>query len=74
MKKNNSYGEMYDKTCDVCKKLIKKDIYGQGTCPFCGWKNSFVGEENEDNVIYPNLISLKKQSNFIMKVNHLSQI
>ena len=47
-------------TCEVCGKKIKKDVYGQGKCPFCGWRNCYLNAEHPDNVLHPNLISLNK--------------
>lgn len=60
MKKNNIYDEIFDKPCSVCGKIIKKDIYEQGECPYCKWRNNNFADENPNNVIYPNLISLNK--------------
>ena len=54
------YDEIFDKPCSVCRKVIKKDIYDQGDCPYCKWKNNFLADENPNKVIYPNLISLDK--------------
>ena len=31
------YDEIFDKPCSVCGKIIKKDIYDQGDCPYCKW-------------------------------------
>ncbi len=50
----------YKKSCEVCKKTINVDIYKQGECPYCGWWNCFLNEENPDNIAMPNLISLNK--------------
>ena len=36
------------------------DEFKQGECPFCGWWNSHLNEENENCVIFPNVISLNK--------------
>ncbi len=60
MENKNIYEEIFDKPCSVCGKIIKKDIYEQGNCPYCKWKNNFLADENPDRVIYPNLISLNK--------------
>lgn len=60
MKIKSIYDEIFDKPCEVCGKILKKDIYGQGECPFCGWKNCFLNAEDPDYVAYPNLISLNK--------------
>ena len=60
MENKSIYDEIFDKPCSVCGKIIKKDIYNQGSCPYCKWKNNFLADENPDRVIYPNLISLNK--------------
>ena len=60
MKNKSIYDEIFDKPCSVCKEMIKKDVYDQGDCPYCKWKNNFLADENPNRVIYPNLISLNK--------------
>ncbi len=60
MENKNIYDEIFDGFCEVCGKPMKKDIYKQGTCPHCGWRNSYKNEENPDKVCYPNLVSLNK--------------
>lgn len=50
----------YSKKCEICQKTIDVDIYKQGKCPYCGWWNCFLNEENPDIVAMPNLISLNK--------------
>lgn len=50
----------YKKKCEVCNRTIDVDIYKQEKCPFCGWWNCFLNEENPDNIAIPNLISLNK--------------
>lgn len=50
----------YSKKCEVCQKTIDVDIYKQGKCPYCGWWNCFLNEENPDIIAMPNLISLNK--------------
>lgn len=60
MKNKSIYDEIFDKPCSVCGKIIKKDIYDQGSCPYCKWKNNHFAEINPNNVLYPNLISLNK--------------
>ena len=60
MTNKNIYSEIFDKNCSVCQKQIKKDIYDQGDCLYCGWKNNFFADENPNAVLYPNLISLNK--------------
>ena len=41
-------------------KANEKDVYKQGECPFCGWRNCFINEEHPDTTAMPNLISLNK--------------
>lgn len=60
MKNGNVYDPIFDGKCEVCGKKIKKDIYKQGKCPYCGWLNCFLNEEQPNKVIYPNLVSLNK--------------
>lgn len=36
------------------------DVYNQGECQNCGWYNNILGETNDDEVVFPNLISLNK--------------
>ena len=50
----------YSKKCEICQKTIDVDIYKQGKCPYCGWWNCFLNEENPDIIAMPNLISLNK--------------
>ncbi len=49
-----------EKKCVVCGNIVMTDIYGQGDCKNCGWYNDLMGEENENEVIFPNLVSLAK--------------
>lgn len=60
MENKNIYDEIFDKPCSVCGKIIKKDIYDQGDCPYCKWKNNHFADINPIDVLYPNLISLNK--------------
>ena len=54
----------FDKTiytkCDVCGKALLAGRTGNGECQYCGWYNNRLGEINENEVIFPNLISLNK--------------
>ena len=50
----------YNKKCEICQKTIDVDIYKQGKCPYCGWWNCFLNEENPNIIAMPNLISLNK--------------
>ncbi len=54
------YRKKYKKSCEVCQKEIYVDIYKQGKCPYCGWWNCFLNEENPDEVALPNTLSLNK--------------
>ena len=60
MENKNIYDEIFDKSCSVCGRKIKKDVYDQGDCPFCKWKNNHFADINPNKVFYPNLISLNK--------------
>ena len=60
MDSKSIYDEIFDKPCSVCEKIIKKDIYEQGDCPYCKWKNNHFADINPKAVLYPNLISLNK--------------
>ena len=51
MKNKSIYDEIFDKPCSVCGKIIKKDIYDQGFCPYCKWKNNHFAEINQNNVL-----------------------
>lgn len=57
---NNYYNQKFNKPCAVCGKDILVDQFGQGECPHCNWFNNFMGEENDDKVIFPNLVSFNK--------------
>lgn len=46
--------------CVICGNNYFADIYGQGECGYCGWYNNKLGETNDNEVVYPNLISLNK--------------
>ena len=61
--KNSSYGKIYEKKCDVCNKILLASKTGNGACPYCGWYNNRLGEINEYDVIFPNLISFNKAKN-----------
>ena len=60
MENKNIYDKIFDGTCEVCGKPMKKDVYKQGKCPFCGWRNCYMNEEKPDKVLYSNLVSLNK--------------
>lgn len=58
--KTNPYDKIYEKKCSVCNKILLASKTGNGECPFCGWYNNRLGEINEDEVIFPNMVSLNK--------------
>ena len=49
-----------ERECVVCKQKIEADEYGNGECLNCGWFNNVLGEEMENDVVFPNLVSLKR--------------
>lgn len=49
-----------EKKCVICGNTILTDKYGQGRCPHCNWYNDVMDEENANEVIFPNLVSLNK--------------
>ena len=49
-----------EKKCAVCKRIIEVNQSGNGQCPHCSWYNNSLGEENENTIIFPNLVSLNK--------------
>jgi len=49
-----------NKKCIICGSTISIDTYGQGMCSHCNWYNDIMSEENENEVIFPNVVSLKK--------------
>lgn len=52
--------KIIEKKCVICGNMISVDMYGQGRCSHCNWFNDIMDEENENEVIFPNLISLNK--------------
>lgn len=58
--KTDQYDKIYEKKCVVCGKTLLASKTGNGECPHCGWYNNRLGETNENEVIFPNLISLNK--------------
>ena len=49
-----------EKKCVICGNSVLTDIYGQGRCFHCNWYNDVMDEENENEVIFPNKVSLNK--------------
>lgn len=58
--KSNQYEKTYEKKCVICGKTFLASKTGNGECLHCGWHNNRIGEINENEVIFPNLISLNK--------------
>ena len=48
------------KKCVICEKVYMTSKLDLTPCPFCGWYNDSMCEENPDKVIYRNLISFNK--------------
>lgn len=60
MENKNIYDPIFEKSCAVCGRKCMTDVYGQGDCFHCNWYNNRLGEENENEVVFPNLVSLNK--------------
>ena len=58
--KTNQYDKVYEKKCDICNKTLLASKTGNGECQHCGWYNNRLGEINENDVVFPNLVSLNK--------------
>lgn len=58
--KKNLLEKNIQKKCAVCKKVYLTSELDLNPCPYCGWYNDSMCEENPDRVIYRNLISLNK--------------
>ena len=58
--KKNPYEKIIEKKCSVCKNTLLVDQYGNGSCPHCGWYNTIGDGQNEDCVIFPNVVSENK--------------
>ena len=58
--KDSAFKRKFATKCPVCGANGSKDQYGRGECDKCGWIFDPFVEEQKDNVIYPNLISLNK--------------
>ncbi len=58
--KDSTFKRKFATKCPVCGTNGLKDQYGRGECDKCGWIFDPFVEEQKDNVIYPNLISLNK--------------
>lgn len=65
--KNNQYDKVFEKKCDVCGNILLASKTGNGECLHCGWYNNRLGEENENKVIFPNLLSLNKARKFFQE-------
>lgn len=58
--KKNPYEKNIEKKCSICGKTLRVDQYGNGECPHCGWYNTIGDGQNEDSVIYPNVVPENK--------------
>ena len=70
--KTNPYDKIYEKKCSVCNKTLLASKTGNGECHYCGWYNNSLGEINEDEIIFPNLISLNKAKKLYQEGKQLS--
>ena len=52
--------EKINKLCALCGKTYKTNELDLLPCPYCGWYNDIMCEENPDKVIYRNLVSFNK--------------
>ena len=64
-----------ERKCIVCKQKIKADKNENDECLNCGWFNSALSEEMENDVVFPNLVSLNRakecfKKNKIIKPKH----
>ncbi len=62
--KKNLLEKNIQKKCAVCKKVYLTSELDLTPCPYCGWYNDSMCEENPDKVIYRNLISFNKAKQF----------
>lgn len=58
--KKSPYDKIYEKKCVVCGEIFFASKTGNGECSHCGWYNNNLSEENENDVIFPNVVSLNK--------------
>lgn len=58
--KKNPFEKNIEKICSVCGKILLVDSSGNGECPYCGWYNSITNGDNEDYVMFPNVVSENK--------------
>ncbi len=62
--KINPLEKNIQKKCAVCRKVYMTSEFDINPCPYCGWFNDSMCEENPDQVIYRNLISFNKAKKF----------
>lgn len=58
--KKNLLEKNIEKRCAVCQNLYMTSVLDLVPCPYCGWYNDSMCEENPDRVIYRNLVSFNK--------------
>ena len=63
----NPYEKIIEKKCSVCRKTLLVDQYGNGACPHCGWYNTIGDGQNEDCVIFPNVVSENKARKLVLE-------
>ena len=61
-----------DTLCAVCGKTYKTSEVDLLPCPYCGWYNDSMCEENPDNVIYRNMVSFNKAKSLYKQGKQLS--
>lgn len=61
----NPYEKNKEKKCEVCKKTILVDQYGNGKCEHCGWYQDETAIQEPGWVIFPNLIPFGKAKRLV---------
>ena len=61
----NPFEKNIEKNCSVCNKSMLVDISGNGYCPYCGWYNSIFDGENQDIIMFPNIVSENKAKKLV---------
>lgn len=62
----------YEQKCPVCNHTTLIDQFGNGECEHCGWILSKLDCKKQNDVIYPNLISLNKARKFYKEGKNLA--
>ncbi len=63
--KINPFEKNIKSKCSVCDKSLLVDSSGNGACSNCGWFNDKFGDENEEYVTFPNVVSKNKAKKLI---------